>query len=592
LYSPYCIYELYKLIDSREKLMLVYLEETVEMQKLLNTAQKYWNFFDIKTIPSWLANEFKTIDTTDVLKKLSNLTDVKYVSFEDIISKDGKQKFLNFLQYTPESYINMLDGILKIDDFYERELEFDKYLNIATSNEVFNYYKALSYEMQGYIEGAKFYLDQAIKINPQYVIPYIKLITLSIEYPKKVILDSSIFETLEKQSIVLNSEKALIHKAKGILCFREGQKTEDHIIKKSLFDKALLHYQAANRYSDFKDETIYNNMAQIYEQLGNIKEALYAYKEAISLFPHYYQALNNLALLFDKFFNDKKTAKDIYEKCLEIAPNYTLAQSNYALLMENFDLTTSVKTYFEILCNDHNKTDYITNLALIFEEENISGEIAKTLYQICLNIKPYSVPARFNMANYLRRNGEDFETVLEHLKYVNEHEPQNTMILITFALLYLREDNIHIALQYCEDTLTISPEYIPAIFLKAMILEKMKESPQSIIEYLNNKIRVLKSKLLEEEEKQLCLLYNMLFILYKKIGKTVLSQKYQKKVYMLDGRFCKLIEKRDIYGMSILEYDYPKMSNERIYKNRILNLSIDDHKQTLKHIKKMLGLNE
>ena len=107
-----------------------------------------------------------------------------------------------------------------------------------------------------------------------------------------------------------------------------------------------------------------------------------------------------------------------------------------------------------------------------------------------------------------------------------------------------------------------------------------------------NKIesQIIKIDIRNDNSKHLfALICNLLSIIYLKMGHNERSQEYHKKAYQNDERFKNQINiNRPYYGIDILEYEYPRSSNERIYKHRVPNLSLNDKKQILKHLKDIL----
>lgn len=463
----------------------------------------------------------------------------------------------------------------------------------APANEVFNHYKALSYESQGYIEGANFFLHQAISINPSYIAPYIKLFDLSFKYPEKVSIERNLILKAESMPNLSLLDKAIIYKAKGILFFYQANSMLNGEDRTRLLHQALEQFQCADELNPGDDAAVYNNMAQIFEQLENLPAALDFYIKAVEKSPEYFIALNNLALFCDKYLGDILEARQIYEHCLTIKPDYVIAQSNYALLMEKIDIKQALERYFQILCSTQERTDCITNLALILEEENISKDLAGILYRIVLKKNPQSISGQFNMGNFMRRQGYPFDAVLEYLNPVIRALPHNDMLFLTMALLYYREGRISDAFEYCNKALKENPLYVPAIFFQNCLKSLCGTELQIIINDVENEIEQVENNWKESNESEFSLLYYMLAVFYKESGNESSSSYWHELACKYDKRFHG-VSLTSVFecGMSVLEHDYPQKSRERIYKHRKINLSLNDQAQMLAHLKNICNIDD
>lgn len=584
--SPFCIYELAKLVEVPDKIIIVYLERDTSIETLLSAARKYWlNFSGV--VVGWLESELKNIDIVGVLNSLEETLAKRYILYEELITSNGLRQIIEALNYIPEVYIQELEAILVKNDFYDRELSFIEYLKFAPANEVYYHYKALSYEKQGYIEGAVAYLRHAITQNGRYVPAYIKSIELFTKNGTKVELDDTFWKTFSTLSGIPEADVGLINKAKGLFLIQKAKNAKREY-KRGLLANALEYFEKAISCSSENDATIYNSMGQVYEMMGEISLAKNAYNTAIEIEPRYYQALCNCALLYDKYFGEQEISRYLYEKCLEIRPDYAIAQSNYGLLMEKIDIEKALEIYFKLLCAPHVRTDFITNIALIFEEEKVSDYCAEILYRIMLEKKPELPSVNFNMGNYLRRKGRSFEEVIKYLGPVAQEMDNNEMVLLTMALLYLREKEFDKAIDYCTRALRVAPEYISAVFLYRYIQVIMKVDNEQLIQGLMCDIDKMEKIYQDSKNSSKALLYNLLSVLYIKGGNEELAFKWHQAASHADTRFEKVNVNNIYYGLDILEYEYPRASNGRIYKKQEVNMRLDDRIQILSHLQKIL----
>ncbi len=578
--SAFCVYELTILNKNIDKLIIIYLEKEITVEVLLEEAKESMAI-SYQGAAQWLKEELCTFDVDEVLKNLQYTLKQKYMSYDEIVSNRGIRQILEMLQHTPDGYLDRLDQIVAKGNFCEREKEFVEYLKFAPANEIYNYYKALSYEKEDYIDGTVFFLEQAIELNPKYILPYIKLIDLSFKYPNEVILDEKLLQYLEQIEDLSLSDRIMIHKAKGMLLFHRA-KTMKQPSQKATMKKALEHLQQANKLGHNEDATIYNNIGLVYEVLEEIELAVAAYQEAVKMFPRYYQAWCNLALLYDKYYGEIQLSRRMYEICLKIKPDYLIAKSNYALLMEKVDIKKAMEMDLDILCDPHTRTDYITNLALIFEEEGMSSEVAEILYRNVLKKTPESLTAQFNLGNFLRRKGQPYNEVLQYLKPVQQQMPDNDMVLFTMALLEMQKGDLGRALVYCDNAIRCNKDYTVAFFLKGYLCEKQGCNRKQLLYFMKKIAEDIGEK---EATNGAALVYNFIAILLAKEAESEEAVNWHTKAININRQFEKELDvEKPYYGLDILEYEYPHAAKGRIYKHRIENLKLDEHKESLLHL--------
>ncbi len=584
-YSNYCLYELSQIIKYKSKIIIIYLEKNLDIENLLAEAKNaIKNNTEVK--PLWLENEFININLEKIIDELGLLMNEKYLLYDEIFTPKGICQLLDILKYTPEKYINTLEDIIKKDKYKEREFCFKEYLKYAPVNEIYNYYKAISYEKEGYIIGADYFLDQSIEYDPKYIASYIKKIDLAFKYPNLISINDNFIDNLESIPNVSDEDKFNINRAKGLFWFNKAKVSNDKFTRRNLLEESINCFKNSLKYGTENKETIYNNLGLVYELINDISNAANSYYTAIKISNNYYQAINNLALLYDKYLGEIELSKKLYETCLKIKPDYEYALNNYALLMEKIDIKKAMEIYFYILCKPHTRTDSISNLGLIFEEEKISTETAKTLYKIVLEKNPKSLPGKFNMGNFLRRNNAPYKEVMKYFSEVHSAMPQNDVVLLSLALLELREGNLQVSTRYCDDALTENPKYISAMFLKLYIEIITKFNYKDLIFQAIAFISNL------EPNDVTPLIYNLISIFYLNDGNISKAHEWHNRAIKIDKIFdVKLNIDNPYYGMDYLEHKYTQEANGRIYKHRIENFNLDSQKQSILHLLNYINNN-
>ena len=115
---------------------------------------------------------------------------------------------------------------------------------------------------------------------------------------------------------------------------------------------AQKQYEEATKIND-KDAITYNNLGNVYRDLGKTDEAVKSYKKALELDPKSLNTYANLANLQLYSQNDAKAAIETYQKGLENLPNNTQLQLLLGIAYEQDGNTEKAKeAYTNILARD------------------------------------------------------------------------------------------------------------------------------------------------------------------------------------------------------------------------------------------------
>lgn len=465
--SPFCLYELANLIDYPDKLLIVFKGEKIESLILkMRESELVHQHLQNDSAMNWVKKELSKYDFDIIFDKISNMFRKKYLTPESLFNNQGKKYILQRLKFTPTVHWEKLNAILKRNTFMEREEGFEDYLKYGVANDVFFYQKALSYEKEGFWTGVGYYLQKSIDYNPASIAAYAKLCELIIADKLEV---DYIDRNTEKWELISKNDmgnkiKACHYHAKGLYYYKRGkeQNNEDILRLADENFNTSLNYQKENA-------SVYNSKGQINEILGNITQSALCYQEAIRLKPDYYQAYNNLGLLFLKYMRDEKTAILYYKKALSIKGDYEYAMNGLAIASEKISLTEAIKAYLEIVCKNLKSTDPITNIALILEEDMGNIELAGIFYEVLYRTNNKSVSAVFNFANYLRRYKKDLVMAEQLLIYVNDVMSKSDIVMMTFALLFFQRCDYIACKKKLDEILELFPEYESAYLLRNII---------------------------------------------------------------------------------------------------------------------------
>ncbi|HUM85236.1 MAG TPA: TIR domain-containing protein [Lachnospiraceae bacterium] len=492
LKSPFCIYELSELLN-KNNLLVIYLDKE-EIGSELIDARQFWIEYikndKQKELVSWVRSKICNINFVSLFDKFENTLEKRYLVFSILLTKEGIKEVLNFLSYTPDEYIKRLEKILQLKSFSNREDAFEKYLEEGIANETFYFYEALSCRNEGYYEMAVNYLKRSIRKNQGYSSAYIELLNIVIQTGNEQYIEEVNFEFLPEKLDIQG--QASFYIVRGLHYLNKAQETMNAESERNYAQLAILNWIKGGILSDWSFAEVYNDMGNAYELLGFISDSLNCYTKAIDLKSDYYQAYSNLALLLHKYFytpENYKRAELLYKKCLEIKPDYQYALSNYALLLEESDWKAALQKDVEFLCAPFGQyTDFITNMALILEEEKISPELAGMFYANLCKVKPHSLATKFNLANFKRRRGDSFDEVYKLLNDVLKGMPNSDIVNFTLALLYARDKNWKRVIEICEADKERHRYYIPDDILIGWSRIQINDEKKAIINDLISSI--------------------------------------------------------------------------------------------------------
>lgn len=127
-------------------------------------------------------------------------------------------------------------------------------------------------------------------------------------------------------------------------------------------ERAKQQYEAATAIND-KDAVTYNNLGNVYRDLGKINEAIDAYNKSLELDPNSVNTYANLANIQLYSKNKPLDAIETYKTGLSHLPANTQLQLLLGLAYEQAkDIPSAKQTYENILANDKDNTAAKANL--------------------------------------------------------------------------------------------------------------------------------------------------------------------------------------------------------------------------------------
>lgn len=236
---------------------------------------------------------------------------------------------------------------------------------------------------------------------------------------------------------------------------------------------------------------LHNILGASNRSLGNLDEAIAAYKEAISIKPDYAEAHNNMGVSLHAQYKLKEAIAS-YQKAILINPNYTEAFHNMGnTLYEQGRLEDAIAAYRRALCikpdyanayismgnilHEQSKleeaaaayekgllenpadADAFYNLANTFYKQgNLNGAI--DAYRNAVSIRPDYADAHYNMGIILQEQSK-LEDAIAAYEKARFEQPDNANILYTMANALREQGKLENALSAYQKALSIKPNF-------------------------------------------------------------------------------------------------------------------------------------
>ena len=179
-------------------------------------------------------------------------------------------------------------------------------------------------------------------------------------------------------------------------------------------DEAIEAYKKAISIKpDYADA--YNNMGIALKTQGNLDEAIEAYKKAISIKPNYAEAHNNMGIALREQ-GKLEEAIGAYTKAIAIKPDHADAHNNIGVaLQEQGKLEEAIGAYTKAIAIKSDYAEAYNNMGNAFQDLG-NPEKAIEAFKKALTIKPDSAEAYKNMGNALRGKGKLDEAIAAYNK--------------------------------------------------------------------------------------------------------------------------------------------------------------------------------
>ncbi len=501
-----CMYEIYQLLKddnfSKKKFCPVIVDTTSESIDFSSTGiENYARFWKdelqkqdqlINNIPENRNKEeqiklLKKIEAiyNNIREFLFLLKDSKYISTSDI-EKGGiiiiGQSIFKKIGINPRVNIEELYNITLTNNIEEAETKLAEYANnhLLKDNEYFLFTKATIYEKFHHYDLALYNYRLAYKIQRNFLLAYEAIIILYLRGIYEI--DDRFKETVSLLSQIDNENETL-QIAEALINLQNGNnKNAIDIFKKIVSQNSSKAYR----------EYIYNNLANAYERLYETDPlncylllAEENYKLSIQENPNYYQALNNLSLLYLMKLSDLSKAQKAISDCLAIFPQYHMGLNTQGLIYEEqHDFEKALEYYMKSYEYSRSYSPPINQIGRILDYE-YKNSLCKLYYSLAYEINPKSMVNCFNLGNYYRKYTNNTEKAEELLTYALSVQHNNILCNMAMGLLKYKCKDFISARNYFSFALSCNPDYACAYFCLAISEINIGTDYTKIINFLD-----------------------------------------------------------------------------------------------------------
>ena len=190
---------------------------------------------------------------------------------------------------------------------------------------------------------------------------------------------------------------------------------------------------------------IHHNLGILYLENNKAEKAIKYFEECIKLNPSYALAYNSMGSAAAKNGNTKKAIEQ-YKKAIEIDPNYFEAIINLANLYELSNTQEKINKYFKIskiiklyknaltINKNHEKT--LNSIACAYES---IGDVKKSkkYFKKLLSINPNNIEANYNYTRLIDKKYYDNKYIRNLEKLISNNANETKIFLLFFSLAHI-----------------------------------------------------------------------------------------------------------------------------------------------------------
>ena len=350
----------------------------------------------------------------------------------------------------------------------------------------------LSVDVDKFHESLPFF-KKALNANPdiaQYWVDYIGALVkfdrlddakMALEHAKGVGASSDAFAEIEKRLIEVEKELTV-----NTVSSKSGEPPMQRLQNliglhtKGQFKKVLA--EASQLVTEFpKSINLFNIIGAANKSLGNLEEALTAYKKALLLKPDFSEAYYNMGITL-QLQGNVTGAIETYKKALRIQPNYAEAYNNMGTALRNQGKREeAIEAYKRALSIKPNYVEVYNNLGVMLQEEGKLKEAINAYKKSCL-IKPDYAEAYNNMGTALRDQGK-LEEAINAYKKSCLIKPNYAGAYYNLGNIFQDRGEIEEAIEAYKIALSIKPDYVEVYNNLGVTLQEQGKLNEAIEAY-------------------------------------------------------------------------------------------------------------
>ncbi len=226
---------------------------------------------------------------------------------------------------------------------------------------------------------------------------------------------------------------------------------------------------------------LYNIMGAANQSLGNLEEAIEAYKKAISLKPDYAEAYNNMGVTLNEQ-SKLDEALEAYKRAISLKPDYAEAYNNMGnTLQRKGKLDDALEAYNKaITLTPHHAKAYY-NMGLCLRDQGKLEEAIEA-YNTALSINPDYAEAYSNIGVSLRDQGK-LEEAIEAYNKALSINPDFAEAYSNMGNVLTEQGKLDEALRFYTKALKIKPDYADAYYNTGGILRQQGKLEEAVQAY-------------------------------------------------------------------------------------------------------------
>jgi predicted TPR repeat methyltransferase len=262
-------------------------------------------------------------------------------------------------------------------------------------------------------------------------------------------------------------------------CFTEAHEHQ----KAGRITQAIALYESLLQQKISLTPADHNNLAALYERVGNQNQALVHYSKAVHAAPDFAIAHYNLGLMFLKQ-NQLDAAKTQFNNVLSLNPEHINAQFYQGIISLTHDkLDEAEKAFQAVLAQSKEHPDALANLGVIALKRE-QGQQAITYFSQALAFDEHHEDARNNLAATFMHY-DRFENALTHYALLLEKYPNNLEYHYNAGVAEMALGQLEHATKHFELILKHNPKHHACLTNLASIAQRLGHT-QKAISYLTH----------------------------------------------------------------------------------------------------------